>query len=62
MSGSITIDTKGVYGIKGIPDINNIPGNRIRHSTAFTSDGNLVVFGGWYYSGVESNRKYITFN
>ncbi|MFX1380927.1 MAG: kelch repeat-containing protein, partial [Promethearchaeota archaeon] len=46
MAGNKTFDVYGVYGIKGIPDINNYPGSRIGAVSWTDIDGNLWLFGG----------------
>ena len=49
VSGSNTINQPGVYGAKGTPDPNNIPGSRYE-SIAWTDENdNLWLFGGYGY-------------
>jgi len=46
VSGSNVINQTGVYGTKGVPDPNNIPGARIGAISWIDSSGNLWLFGG----------------
>ncbi len=46
VSGGDTINNKGVYGIKGVADPNNIPGSRYESISWADSVGNFWVFGG----------------
>ncbi|MFX0132705.1 MAG: kelch repeat-containing protein [Candidatus Hodarchaeota archaeon] len=49
MSGAKTIDENGVYGTKGVPDVANYPGARIRSVSWTDTEGNLWLFGGLGY-------------
>jgi hypothetical protein len=50
LSGTNAITASGVYGTKGIPSINNFPGNRHDHSMAFDPIRNYIyIFGGIGY-------------
>ena len=46
VSGSDVVDQNGVYGTKGTPDANNVPGARRYAATWSDSSGNLWLFGG----------------
>ena len=46
VSGSNTINIDGVYGVKNIPNSNNIPGSRLGQIAWVDNDGNLWMFGG----------------
>jgi hypothetical protein len=52
LSGSNTVNVAGVYGIKGVPSVNNYPGGRRVHSMALHPTLNCIyVFGGYTFSG-----------
>jgi hypothetical protein len=56
MSGSSTANQNGIYGNKGVPDANNVPGARYDSVSWIDSNDNLWLFGGdgWavtYYAG-----------
>jgi hypothetical protein len=46
ISGNNTGDLKGIYGTKGVPSPNNVPGSRAYPSNWIDSDGNFWIFGG----------------
>jgi N-acetylneuraminic acid mutarotase len=50
ISGSNVINEKGVYGTKGVPDPNNVPGARCNIASWIDSENNLYLFGGEGYS------------
>ncbi len=50
VSGSNTTDQAGVYGTKGVPSPSNVPGARDRSVSWTDTDGNLWLFGGYYFS------------
>jgi N-acetylneuraminic acid mutarotase len=49
----------GVYGVKGIPDPENVPGGRMGSVSWTDASGNLWLFGG---TGVEENANMVGFN
>jgi hypothetical protein len=55
VSGSKNKDQKGVYGQKGIPNSNNIPGGRSSPVSWIDNSGNLWIFGG---AGYDSSGNY----
>jgi len=46
MGGTNTIDSLGIYGVKGTPAISNLPGGRYLSSSWVDSAGNFWLFGG----------------
>jgi len=50
VSGSHTIDQAGIYGIKGVADLSNIPGARSGAVSWIDAQGALWLFGGLGYS------------
>jgi len=46
-SGSNTIDQTGIYGTKGVTDINNVPGARLNAVSWIDVSGYLCLFGGY---------------
>lgn len=52
MSGSDTVDQEGMYGTKGVPDSENVPGAREYGISWTDSAGNLWLFGGVGYDSV----------
>ena len=52
MSGADTVDQSGIYGIKGTPDPENVPGARDRSISWTDSAGNLWLFGGVGFDSV----------
>ena len=48
-SGSNTIDQTGIYGTKGVTDINNVPGARLNAVSWIDVSGYLCLFGGYGY-------------
>src|SRR5690606_19386996 len=54
ISGSNVINEKGVYGTKGVPDPNNVPGARSDIASWIDSENNLYLFGGEGYSKNEN--------
>ena len=57
IGGNQTNNQAGVYGTKGTPSINNLPGARSLSASWTDDDGNLWLFGGNGYDG--SNFSYI---
>jgi hypothetical protein len=52
ISGSKTTNQNGIYGTKGVPDPNNVPGSRRYAVSWIDSENNLYLFGGiWFESG-----------
>jgi len=49
VGGSDEINQNGIYGEKGIPDENNIPGGRAGAVTWIDSSNNFCLFGGRGY-------------
>ena len=62
ISGSDSVDQKGIYGLKGIANNTNIPGSRYGTSNWIDSNNNLWLFGGQGYDvygfGKELNLIY----
>jgi hypothetical protein len=56
LSGSKLRNQSGVYGEKGIPNSNNIPGGRFGAASWIDSYGNMWIFGGVGYS---SNDNFV---
>ncbi|MBN1765567.1 MAG: right-handed parallel beta-helix repeat-containing protein [Sedimentisphaerales bacterium] len=54
VSGSAMIKQSGVYGIKGIADPANVPGARSGSISWIDSSGNLWLFGGCGFDGINS--------
>jgi hypothetical protein len=50
MSGSNEKNQYGLYGVKGVPDSNNIPGGRRGAVSWMDNNGNMWLFGGQGYS------------
>jgi hypothetical protein len=50
VSGSDQPNQNGIYGEKGIPDPNNIPGGREGQVSWMDNSGNMWLFGGLGYS------------
>ena len=48
MSGSCIGGQLGFYGVKGIPDLRNMPAARERSISWIDNSGNLWLFGGWH--------------
>jgi N-acetylneuraminic acid mutarotase len=46
VSGASEPHQKGIYGVKGTPGANNIPGSRTNSTGWFDTGGNLWIFGG----------------
>jgi len=59
MKGSNTINQAGVYGTKGVPDADNIPGARYSSISWTGSDGSLWLFGGSGYESVSGSYGYL---
>lgn len=58
VSGSMSINSVGVYGTKGIESSTNAPGARQYHSMTFSqATQSLYVFGGRGYGGSASRLK-----
>jgi hypothetical protein len=59
VSGTNAANQNGVYGEKGVPDENNIPGGRFSAVSWMDYSGNMWIFGGHGYasSGTEGNHK-----
>ena len=55
VNGSDTIDQASVYGIKGVPDPDNIPGARAVNASWADSDDNFWLFGGEGYDANGDN-------
>lgn len=55
MSGSDLAGQRGVYGTKGIPSPNNVPGARFEAVSWSDSSGNLWLFGGFGYDSTGTN-------
>jgi len=55
MSGSDTRNQPGVYGTKGIPHPDNVPGGHEGSASWMDGSGNLVFFGGFYNFGSGGN-------
>jgi hypothetical protein len=49
VSGSNSSNRYGIYGVKGVPDSNNIPGGRYGSVTWMDNSGNMWIFGGSGY-------------
>ncbi len=49
VSGPDTAGQPGIYGTKGVADVNNIPGGREYASSCADTSGNVWLFGGWGY-------------
>jgi hypothetical protein len=64
MSGSNQPNQKGVYGEKGVPDSNNIPGGRSGAVSWTDKSGNMWIFGGYGYdaSGSEGNAIHVKYH
>ena len=58
VSGSSESEQGGIYGQKGVPDSDNIPGARRSMTSSMDSNGNLWLFGGFGYDN-ESNSGYL---
>jgi N-acetylneuraminic acid mutarotase len=58
ISGNKTLNTPGIYGAKGIPNINNNPGARSNCVTWTDLSGNLWLFGGEGYD-INGNKDYL---
>jgi hypothetical protein len=50
VSGSNVLNQTGIYGEKGVPDSNNIPGGRHFAVTWMDNSGNMWAFGGYGYA------------
>jgi hypothetical protein len=51
MSGSNLTNQRGVYGEKGVPAPNNIPGGRGGPAVSWMDNsGNMWLFGGWGFA------------
>ncbi len=59
MSGKDTYNQRGIYGTKGTPHIDNVPGARGQSISWIDSSGNLWLFGGY---GQSSNNHKDTMN
>jgi len=60
MSGSNTINQTGVYGTKGVSDVNNHPGGRDISASWQGDDGNLYFFGEFYNGFINDLWRYET--
>jgi hypothetical protein len=49
VSGSNEMNQNGIYGEKGIPNSNNIPGGRDGAVSWMDNSGNMWMFGGFGY-------------
>ena len=58
MGGANTINQRGSYGTKGVPDTANVPGARGGSISWKDSDGNFWLFGGQGY-GITTSRGYL---
>jgi len=57
MKGSSTVNQSGVYGTRGVPNVENTPGAR-RGAVSWTdSYGKLWLFGGYGYSGYRHDSE-----
>jgi hypothetical protein len=54
-SGSDIAGQRGVYGEKGVPNSNNIPGARYSAVSWMDNSGNMWMFGGGGYSSYGSS-------
>lgn len=55
ISGPNVPNTAGVYGTKGVPDVNNLPNGRYNQSMWADHDGNVWIFGGGTNTGFRYN-------
>lgn len=55
MSGNYSWNNQGTYGIRGVPDIANIPGARVGSVSWNDSNGNFYIFGGRGYANASIN-------
>jgi N-acetylneuraminic acid mutarotase len=46
-AGKNTPNNKGIYGRKGVADINNTPGSRVSAASCVDNEGNFILFGGY---------------
>jgi hypothetical protein len=54
VSGNDQPNQEGVYGEKGVPDSNNVPGGRKAEACWVDNSGNIWIFGG---SGYPANSS-----
>jgi hypothetical protein len=54
VSGTNLMDQNGIYGDKGVPDSNNIPGGREGAVSWMDNSGNMWLFGGKGYASNDS--------
>jgi hypothetical protein len=57
VSGANETNQPGMYGEKGVPDPNNVPGGRYGTVSWMDNSGNLWIFGGkgYIFSGTEGS-------
>jgi hypothetical protein len=55
VSGANQPNQEGVYGEKGVPDSNNVPGGREGALSWMDNSGNIWIFGGYGYPANNSS-------